>query len=265
MRGLTHGRPHSPSFACENADFSSQQGAPDLLKQARVLVVDDEADIVDLISYNLKKAGFDVLTASNGTEALAIASKELPDLVVLDVMMPGMNGFEVCKVLRSQESTSPIATVFLTAKTREVDQLKGLELGADDYVPKPVSPRILVARIQNILRRREEHTRQATSVETSLLGGEMVANRQNYTIRIADKEVFFPKKEFELVVLLASNPGKVYSRDELLAKVWGQSVQVVDRTVDVHVSKVREKLGTMAQRLETVKGAGYRFTSTSEK
>ncbi|MBS1537173.1 MAG: response regulator transcription factor [Bacteroidetes bacterium] len=226
----------------------------------KLLVVDDEQDIVDLISYNLKKEGYTVLSASDGTSALEIAKQEIPDLIILDIMMPGLDGFEVCRMLRQYPPTSQVSIVFLTAKTGEIDQIIGLELGADDYIQKPVSPRVLVARVKSILRRVAESVRTETIVAPETLCIDTLEiNRQNYTVRIDERESFFPKKEFELLAFLASNRGKVFTRDSLLRRIWGESVFVVDRTVDVHVSKVREKLGRYAPFVETVKGVGYRF------
>lgn len=228
--------------------------------EKKILVVDDEQDIVDLISYNLSKEGYKVVTASNGTEAVQQATKHLPDLVILDIMMPGMDGFEVCRALRQQASTSTTAIMFLTAKSGEIDQILGLELGADDYIQKPISPRVLVARVKTILRRGAETVRTETIALPEILRvGALEINRQNYTVKIDGKETFFPKKEFELLTLLAANGGKVFTREALLRRIWGESVYVIDRTVDVHVSKIREKLGSYASWIETVKGVGYRF------
>lgn len=228
--------------------------------EKKILVVDDEQDIVDLISYNLSKEGYTVSTASNGTEALEIATAQKPDLVILDVMMPGMDGFEVCRSLRQNPTTTSTAIMFLTAKSGEIDQILGLELGADDYIQKPISPRVLIARVKTILRRGIEHVRTETIAAPEVLTvGGLEINRQNYTVKIDGSESFFPKKEFELLAFLASNRGKVFTREALLRRIWGESVYVIDRTVDVHVSKIREKLGDHAQLIETVKGVGYRF------
>jgi two-component system, OmpR family, alkaline phosphatase synthesis response regulator PhoP len=225
-----------------------------------ILVVDDEHDIVDLISYNLGKEGFTVVSAHNGTDAVALAQQSKPDLMILDIMMPGMDGFEVCKTLRQQPSTATIAIMFLTAKAGEIDQILGLELGADDYLQKPISPRVLLARVKTILRRGTEKVRTETIAAPEVLRiGALEVNRQNYTVRIDNKESFFPKKEFELLAFLAANRGKVFTREALLRRIWGESVYVIDRTVDVHVSKIREKLGSYSPWIETVKGVGYRF------
>jgi two-component system alkaline phosphatase synthesis response regulator PhoP len=229
--------------------------------QKTILVVDDEQDIVDLISYNLSKEGYEVATASNGTDAVELAQRMRPDLVILDIMMPGLDGFEVCRTLRQNPSMQSTAIVFLTAKAGEIDQILGLELGADDYIQKPISPRVLLARVKTIFRRGSDRVRTETVAAPEVLRiGTIEVNRQNYTVKIDGKETFFPKKEFELLAFLASNRGKVFSREALLRRIWGESVYVIDRTVDVHVSKVREKLGKHGNRIETVKGVGYRFS-----
>ncbi|HLP28584.1 MAG TPA: response regulator transcription factor [Candidatus Didemnitutus sp.] len=229
--------------------------------EKKILVVDDEQDIVDLISYNLSKEGYKVFTASNGTQAVEVATTVRPDLVILDIMMPGMDGFEVCRSLRQDTTLATTAIMFLTAKSSEIDQILGLELGADDYIQKPISPRVLLARVKTIIRRGQEKVRTETIAAPEILRlGALEVNRQNYTVRVDGKEIFFPKKEFELLAFLASNRGKVFSREALLRRIWGESVYVIDRTVDVHVSKVREKLGTYGAWIETVKGVGYRFS-----
>jgi len=229
--------------------------------QKTILVVDDEQDIVDHITYNLRKEGYEVATASNGTDAVELAQRMRPDLVILDIMMPGLDGFEVCRTLRQDPSMQSTAIVFLTAKAGEIDQILGLELGADDYIQKPISPRVLLARVKTIFRRGSDRVRTETVAAPEVLRiGTIEVNRQNYTVKIDGKETFFPKKEFELLAFLASNRGKVFSREALLRRIWGESVYVIDRTVDVHVSKVREKLGKHGNRIETVKGVGYRFS-----
>jgi two-component system alkaline phosphatase synthesis response regulator PhoP len=225
-----------------------------------ILIVDDEQDIVDLISYNLSKEGYKVVTATNGNQAVELATSVTPDLVILDIMMPGMDGFEVCRTLRQNPATNGMAIMFLTAKAGEIDQILGLELGADDYIQKPISPRVLIARVKTIIRRGTERVRTETITAPEILRiGALEVNRQNYTVKVDNKECFFPKKEFELLAFLAMNKGKVFTREALLRRIWGESVYVIDRTVDVHVSKVREKLGKYAPFIETVKGVGYRF------
>jgi two-component system alkaline phosphatase synthesis response regulator PhoP len=204
-----------------------------------VLVVDDEPDIVDLLRYNLTREGYRVETASNGEEALRSVAAKAPDLIVLDLMMPVLD------------------VIFLTARSAEVDEVVGLELGADDYIQKPISPRKLVARVKAVFRRREGM--QEPGAPEVIRAEHIEINRTTYTVRLAGKEAFFPRKEFELLSLLAGHPGKVFSREMLLNAIWGSDVVVVDRTVDVHIRKIREKLGDAAGMIETVKGVGYRF------
>lgn len=227
-----------------------------------LLLVDDEKDILTLIRYNLEKEGFFVETAENGTEALALAEKSSFDLILLDIMMPGIDGYEVCRGIRRTEFNEQTPIVFLTARSGEVDEILGLELGADDYIQKPISPRVLIARIKRIFRRKDEQVRAETPVapEVLTLDG-LVINRQNYTVKVDGDERFFPKKEFELLAFLAVNPGRAFTREDLLSRIWGENVQVVVRTVDVHISKIREKLQEHGKRIETIKGVGYRFAA----
>lgn len=229
------------------------------MRPKKILVVDDEQDLLDLISYNLRKEGYEVVTLADSTKAKETAESMQPDVVILDVMMPGLDGYDVCKQIRSSGTVNcPI--MFLTAKGEDIDQILGLELGADDYVRKPVSPSVLAARVKSLIRRGAEKVRTETITAPEILRVEnLEINRQNYTVRIADKEQFLPKKEFELLAFLVANRGKVFSRESLLSRIWGESVYVVDRTVDVHISKLRDKLGPYSEMLETVKGVGYRF------
>ena len=223
----------------------------------RILVVDDERDIVELLRYNLAKEGYDVATAHTGKEALEKVAS-LPDLILLDVMMPVMDGFETCKRLKSDPRTTSIPVLFLTASANEVDEVLGLELGAEDYIQKPISPRKLVARIKTALRR-PVHASSEKSELPVIKSGRLEIDRAGITVRIGKKEVFFPRKEFEILALLAAHPGKVFSRDMLLQSIWGSDVVVIDRTIDVHIRKIREKLGDDASAIETIKGVGYRF------
>ncbi len=222
-----------------------------------VLVVDDEQDIIDLLSYNLKKEGHTVWTARNGVKALELASQK-PDLCILDVMMPEMDGWEVCKALRKDPRTTSIPVIFLTARDGEVDEVLGLELGADDYITKPVRMRTLLARVKKTLAKYAptpgSHPR--TNVITI---GHLTIHADNYVVAIDGEEISFPKKEFEVLLFLVRHPDRVISREILLNEIWGRDVYVVDRTVDVHIRKIREKLGEHASRIETVKGVGYRF------
>lgn len=230
--------------------------------RAKILVVDDEPDIVSLLQYNLEKEGYAVSTACNGLDALLVAQEQNPDLILLDVMMPGLDGYETCRRLRSSARHAHTPILFLTARTGEGNEIQGLEMGADDYIQKPTSPRLILAHIRTILRRSNDNVRTETIAmpETLTLNG-ITINRQNYTLLVDGKEIFLPKKEFELLAFLAGNPGKTFPRDMLLKRVWGESVFVVDRTVDVHISKIREKLGHYGDLIETVKGLGYRFRS----
>lgn len=221
----------------------------------RILVVDDERDIVDLLRYNLTQEGFDVAAAYNGKEALEKAS-QVPDLIVLDLMMPVLDGFDTCKRLKADPKTARIPLIFLTASSSEVDEVVGLELGADDYIQKPISPRKLVARVKTALRRAEQGGVEGEQV---IRVGRIEINTANYTVRLGKREIFFPKKEFEILAVLAQSRGKVFSRDALLNMIWGQEVVVVDRTIDVHIRKIREKLAEEGAHIETVKGVGYRF------
>ncbi len=221
-----------------------------------VLVVDDEKDIVQLIRYNLEREGFKVVSASDGNEALRRANDTRPDLVLLDIMLPGKDGYEVMKSLNQSEKTANIPVIFLTAKSAEFDEVLGLELGADDYIVKPISPRKLISRIRAVLRRSEgvkADERRNIQFEKILI------DRESYTVKVSGEQVFFPRKEFEILYYLASHEGKVISRETLLSRIWGADVYVGDRTVDVHIRKIREKLGAQAELIETIKGVGYKF------
>jgi len=225
-----------------------------------ILVVDDESDIVDILKYNLEKEHeYTVHTAYNGTEALAIAKKEKPDLILLDIMMPGMNGFEVCKSLKSEPETKRIPVIFLTAKENEIDEIVGLEIGADDYIQKPISPRVVLARIKSVFRRVNENANAEKKEDESIKYKNIEINSTTHTVRINKEEIFFPKKEFQLLKFFLSNRGKIYSREILLNQVWGENIYVIDRTIDVHIAKLREKLGEYSDHIETIKGLGYRF------
>lgn len=221
-----------------------------------VLVVDDENDIVQLIRYNLEREGFRVESATTGDGALVKATEVRPDVILLDIMLPGKDGYEVIKALNQNERTMDIPVIFLTAKSAEFDEVLGLELGADDYIVKPISPRKLVSRIRAVLRRYEGvKSEEGKSIDF----GKVVIDRESYLVKIGGEQVFFPRKEFEILYYLASHEGKVISRETLLSRVWGSDVYVGDRTVDVHIRKIREKLGDHAEMIETIKGVGYKF------
>lgn len=222
-----------------------------------ILVVDDEQDIIDLLKYNLEKEGYRVLTARNGKKALEQA-KHLPDLILLDVMMPEMDGWEVCKQLKRDPNTEQIPVLFLTAKETEFDEVLGLELGADDYIVKPIAVRSLLARVKAALRRRERASDEAARGEVLRIE-KLEINVPNYTVEVNGKKVTMTRLEFETLAYLARNRGRVITRETLLNVVWGEDVHVVDRTVDVHISKIREKLGPCGEYIETVKGVGYRM------
>ncbi|MBN1634158.1 MAG: response regulator [Ignavibacteria bacterium] len=228
----------------------------------KILVVDDEKDIVDIIKYNLEQEGeFEVLTALDGKEALNIAEEEKPDLILLDIMMPGMNGFDVCKQLKTYAPTSRIPVIFLTAKENEIDEIIGLEIGADDYIQKPISPRKIIARIKSVIRRINAETEKFIATNDYIKFKNLEIDTVSHTVKINDEEIFFPKKEFKLLHFLLSNRGRLLSRDVLLNEIWGENVYVVDRTIDVHIAKLREKLGDYASYIDTIKGVGYRFNN----
>lgn len=218
-----------------------------------ILIVDDEVDLLELIEYNLKKAGYNVLKAENGPEGLRLARKHHPDLILLDIMMPRMTGFEVVAVLREDAELKHVPVLFLTARSDEDTEVHGLDVGADDFLSKPISTAKLVARIKTALRRAGD----APDVGAELVVHDLVINRERYLVLRGSKEFHLPRKEFEVLHFLASRKGKVIDRQTLLNEVWGPNVFVIDRTVDVHIRKIREKLGE--QYIETVKGVGYRF------
>ena len=217
-----------------------------------ILIVDDEPDIREILRYNLEKAGFNITEAVNGEDALDKVSKDL-DLAILDIMMPGNDGYEVCRKIREQGNTVPI--VFLTAMDREFDVVRGLEVGGDDYIRKPFSPRMLIARINAILRRVD----QINSKGSRITFGDLEINTLTYIAKLDDNELHLPRKEFELLAFFMNQPNMIFSREELLSKIWEEDVFVVDRTIDVHINRIRSKLGIYKNWIETVKGVGYRF------
>ena len=223
----------------------------------KILLVDDEKDIVEFLEYNLVQEGFEVITAYDGMEALHKLNQK-PDLVILDIMMPNIDGFEVCRRIRENKAYSEIPVIFLTAKGAETDEIKGLELGASDFIKKPISPNKLIARVNSNLRKSQIPEKSLPAV---IKIGPLEIDREQYIVKINQVDTVFPRKEFELLYFLANNPGKVFNRDVLLRTVWGTDVYVVDRTVDVHIRKIREKLNNYADLIETIKGVGYRFKS----
>ncbi len=216
----------------------------------KILIADDEPDILEIIRFNLEKEGYQVESAGNGIEALESAKKFKPDLIILDVMMPGRNGWEVCQQLRMYPDFKQTLIIFLTALSDESSEIKGLESGADDYIAKPIRPNILLSKVNALFRRLKE--------EPAIIKvGEIEIDREKYAVRLNNNEIFLARKEFELLALLASKPGKVFLRNEILNQIWGTEVIVGDRTIDVHIRKIRQKLNIDC--ITTVKGVGYKF------
>ncbi len=222
----------------------------------KILIVDDEPDILEIIQYNLKKEGYTIETAKDGLEALDKTKVFKPDLIILDIMMPRMNGVEVCKTLRSKPEYNDTLIIFLTALSDEASQVLGLETGADDYVNKPISPKVLVSRVNAIFRRLQN------TDDKVITTGNLVINHEKFIVSINGKEIILAKKEFELLYMLAQKPGRVFLRNEILNNVWGTEVIVGDRTIDVHIRKIRQKLGIDC--ITTVKGVGYKFDITND-
>ncbi|MCG2587194.1 MAG: response regulator [Bacteroidetes bacterium] len=223
------------------------------MSKQTILVVDDEQDLLDLIEYNLRQEGYNVLKAENGADGIQMAKEHMPDLVLLDIMMPQMDGIEVCDRMREDSTLSHIPIIFLTARSDEKTEIEGLNKGADDFITKPISTTKLVSRIKAVLRRFEETEEKVQKLSVH----DLEIDKDRYIVTRGDEEFQLPRKEFELLYYLASKRGKVRDRQTLLNKVWGDNIYVVDRTVDVHVRKIREKLGD--HYIETVKGVGYRF------
>ena len=218
----------------------------------KVLVVDDDHDILELLKYNLKKEGYEVEIADDGMKAVVIAKKFVPDLILLDIMMPEQDGVETCRQIRELPEMSDVHVTFLTARTEEYSEVAAFEAGADDYITKPIKPRALMSRISALFRKETKNKKKPQIVE-----GNLTIDRSSYTVSVEGKQFTLPKKEFELLYFLAQNPNKVFSRDELLQNIWGTDVYVLARTVDVHIRKVREKIGDGY--ISTVKGVGCKF------
>ena len=218
----------------------------------KILIVEDDQDIIDLLKYNLEKEGYKCYTANNGMEAVDLAEDEEPDLILLDIMMPEMDGIETCRVIKSKPKLHDTFIIFLTARAEEYSEIAGFEAGADDYIAKPVKPRVLISRIKAILSRKKDR-----HINSQIQHGNLTIDRETFRVSVKDKHFNLPKKEFELLYLLASNPDKVFRRESILSKVWGSEVSVVDRTIDVHIRKIREKVGD--EKIQTIKGVGYRF------
>jgi two-component system, OmpR family, alkaline phosphatase synthesis response regulator PhoP len=226
------------------------------MDQYKILLVDDEPDILEFLGYNLRREGYDVYTCSNGKDGLAKAVEILPQLIVLDVMMPEMDGIETCREIRQVAELKNTIVIFLTARGEDYSQIAGFEAGADDYVTKPVKPRVLVSRIKALLRRYREEPVGDADMQILRLD-ELIIDRERYVVIKEGQEYNLPRKEFELLSLLASRPNRVFTREDILSAIWGDDVIVGDRTIDVHVRKLREKLGD--QHIKTIKGVGYKF------
>ena len=223
-------------------------------KDIKILLVDDEQDILEIVGYNLTQEGYQVVTAANGKEAVAKAKKELPQLIIMDVMMPEMDGMEACEIIRKTPELSQVIITFLTARGEDYSQVAGFDAGADDYITKPIKPKLLVSKVKALLRRLKDD--DGKNSETLNVGG-IEINREEYKIIKDNTEIVLPRKEFELFYLLASKPGKVFKREEILDKVWGNEVIVGGRTIDVHIRKLRETIGD--DFFKTIKGVGYKF------
>lgn len=221
-------------------------------KEIKILLVDDEPDILEIVGYNLSQEGYQIVTATNGKEAVIKAKKELPHLIIMDVMMPEMDGIEACENIRKFPELENTIITFLTARSEDYSQVAGFDAGADDYIAKPIKPKILVSKVKALLRRLKD---DSDATDTLRLGN-IEINREEYKIIRQDEEIVLPRKEFELFYLLATKPGKVFTREEILDKVWGNEVVVGGRTIDVHIRKLREKIGD--DFFKTIKGVGYK-------
>ena len=221
----------------------------------KILLVDDEPDILEIVGYNLKNEGFKIFTAKNGLEAVEIAKKEIPHLIILDIMMPKMDGIEACEKIRASKGLENVLITFFTARGEDYSQVAGFNVGADDYITKPIKPKVLISKIKALLRRVNMNKELTSSEKVNV--GEIIIDREEYVVIKEGKKLSLPRKEFELFSLLASKPGKVFKRDDILDNVWGNDVVVGGRTIDVHIRKLREKIGD--KYFKTVKGVGYKF------
>jgi len=227
-------------------------------RDVKILLVDDEPDILEIVGYNLKNQGYQVYSANNGVEALKTAKKIIPNLILLDIMMPEMDGIETCEKIRTLKSLENTLIAFLTARNEDYSQVAGFDAGADDYITKPIKPKVLISKVKSLLRRLKSESQQDSIVEV----GNITINREEYLVLKDKGKIFLPRKEFELLSLLTSKPGKVFKRDTILNRVWGNEVVVGGRTIDVHIRKLREKLGET--HFKTVKGVGYKFVIDTE-
>ena len=226
-------------------------------KKIKILVVDDDPDIIEIISYNLKKENYKVFSCYNGTDSIKIAEKEKPDLIILDVMMPGMDGIQVCEKLRSKNKFNNTIIMFLSARGEDFTHIAAYDAGADDFVNKPLKPRLLISKVRSLLRRTNK-INNVSSMKLNFKG--LIIDKEEYTVKIKGEKLILPRKEFELLFMLSSNTGKVIKREEIMNQIWGEGVIVGDRTIDVHIRKLRKKIGSNF--IKTIKGIGYKFIST---
>ncbi len=221
--------------------------------ETKILLVDDEPDILEIVGYNLSNEGYQVITGSNGVEAVKLAKKHQPHLIILDVMMPEMDGIEACEILRSNSNLENTVITFFTARGEDYSQVAGFDAGADDYITKPIKPKVLISKVKALLRRFKDKEEPSQIIKV----GKIVINREEYKVYKGKEELSLPRKEFELLSLLTSKPGKVFTREDILDRVWGMEVIVGGRTIDVHIRKLREKIGDKS--FKTIKGVGYKF------
>ena len=226
-------------------------------KKIKILVVDDDPDIIEIISYNLKKENYKVFSCYNGSDSIKIAEKEKLDLIILDVMMPGMDGIQVCEKLRSKNKFNNSIIMFLSARGEDFTHIAAYDAGADDFVNKPLKPRLLISKVRSLLRRTNK-INNVSSMKLNFKG--LIIDKDEYTVKIKGEKLILPRKEFELLFMLASNTGKVIKREEIMNQIWGEDVIVGDRTIDVHIRKLRKKIGSNF--IKTIKGIGYKFIST---
>lgn len=220
----------------------------------KILLVDDDPDILELLEYNLQKEGFQIRTAENGLQGIQIAQEFLPDMILMDIMMPVMDGIEAGRIIKQSKELKNTYLIFLTARTEEYSEVAAFDIGANDYITKPVKPRALISRIKAVFQRSTAETLE----EEKVVLEDLIINRQNYSIAVKESSWTLPKKEFDLLMFFVSNPNKVYTRDEILSSVWGKGIHVTERTVDVHIRKIREKIGE--DYIRTIKGVGYLFS-----
>jgi len=226
-------------------------------KNYKILIVDDEEDILEFLTYNLEKAGFEVHTAQNGIDAIKKTTEQKPHLILMDVMMPKMDGMEACEKIRQLPGFDNIIIAFLTARGEDYSQIAGFEAGADDYITKPIKPKVLVSRIKALLKRYKENNITKEDASELIIKGNLTIDKEKHLVIKEGKEINLPRKEFSLLLLLVSKPQKVFSREDIFAKVWGNDIIVGDRTIDVHIRKLREKIGE--EHIVTIKGVGYKF------